>query len=54
MRDRLDTPQLDAIGMFISGFIDAWLDVQEEQVFQTEVVTLEGKEREGIMQIVTS
>ncbi len=30
------------------------LNVQEEQVFQTEVGTLEGTEREDIMQIVTS
>jgi predicted transposase YdaD len=30
------------------------LNVQEEQVFQEAVGTLEGTEREGIMQIVTS
>jgi predicted transposase YdaD len=30
------------------------LNVQEEQVFQESVGTLEGTEREGIMQIVTS
>jgi predicted transposase/invertase (TIGR01784 family) len=40
----------------ISGFVDTYLrlNVQEEQVFQESVGTLEGAEREGIMQIVTS
>ena len=40
----------------ISGFVDTYLrlNVQEEQVFQKAVGTLEGTEREGIMQIVTS
>jgi predicted transposase YdaD len=40
----------------ISGFVDTYLklNVQEEQVFQTEVGTLEETEREDIMQIVTS
>jgi flagellar biosynthesis/type III secretory pathway protein FliH len=40
----------------ISGFVDTYLrlNVQEEQVFQESVGTLEGIEREGIMQIVTS
>jgi predicted transposase/invertase (TIGR01784 family) len=40
----------------ISGFVDTYLrlNVQEEQVFQESVGTLEGTEREGIMQIVTS
>jgi predicted transposase/invertase (TIGR01784 family) len=40
----------------ISGFVDTYLrlNVQEEQVFQEAVGTLEGTEREGIMQIVTS
>ena len=40
----------------ISGFVDTYLrlNVQEEQVFQETVGTLEGTEREGIMQIVTS
>ena len=40
----------------ISGFVDTYLrlNVQEEQVFQEAVGTLERTEREGIMQIVTS
>jgi Domain of unknown function (DUF4351) len=40
----------------ISGFVDTYLrlNVQEEQVFQEAVGTLEGTEREDIMQIVTS
>jgi hypothetical protein len=40
----------------ISGFVDTYLrlTMQEEQVFQGEVGTLEATEREGIMQIVTS
>jgi predicted transposase/invertase (TIGR01784 family) len=40
----------------ISGFVDTYLrlNLQEEQVFQESVGTLEGTEREGIMQIVTS
>jgi flagellar biosynthesis/type III secretory pathway protein FliH len=40
----------------ISGFVDTYLrlNVQEEQVFQESVGTLETTEREGIMQIVTS
>jgi predicted transposase/invertase (TIGR01784 family) len=40
----------------ISGFVDTYLRLnsREEQVFQESVDTLEGTEREGIMQIVTS
>jgi predicted transposase/invertase (TIGR01784 family) len=40
----------------ISGFVDTYLrlNVQEEQVFQEAVGTIETTEREGIMQIVTS
>jgi predicted transposase YdaD len=40
----------------ISGFVDTYLrlNLQEEQVFQEAVGTLEGTEREDIMQIVTS
>jgi predicted transposase YdaD len=45
-----------AKSQLISGFVDTYLrlNVQEEQVFQTEVGTLEETEREDIMQIVTS
>jgi predicted transposase/invertase (TIGR01784 family) len=53
----LATLRLDpARSQLISGFVDTYLqlNVEEEQVFQTEVGTLEGTEREGIMQIVTS
>jgi predicted transposase/invertase (TIGR01784 family) len=53
----LATLQLDpARTQLISGFVDTYLrlNVQEEQVFQESVGTLEGAEREGIMQIVTS
>jgi predicted transposase YdaD len=49
--------QLDpARSQLISGFVDTYLrlNVQEEQVFQVEVGTLEETEREDIMQIVTS
>jgi Domain of unknown function (DUF4351) len=40
----------------ISGFVDTYLrlNIQEEQVFRTEVGTLEETEQENIMQIVTS
>jgi Domain of unknown function (DUF4351) len=39
-----------------AGFVDTYLqlNVQEEQVFQTEVGTLEATAQENIMQIVTS
>jgi predicted transposase YdaD len=39
-----------------AGFVDTYLqlNVKEEQVFQTEVGTLEETEQENIMQIVTS
>jgi Domain of unknown function (DUF4351) len=53
----LATLRLDpARSQLISGFVDTYLklNVQEEQVFQTEVGTLEETEREDIMQIVTS
>jgi predicted transposase YdaD len=53
----LATLRLDpARTKLISGFVDTYLrlNVQEEQVFQEAVGTLEGTEREGIMQIVTS
>jgi predicted transposase/invertase (TIGR01784 family) len=53
----LATLRLDpAKSQLISGFVDTYLrlNVQEEQVFQVEVGTLEGTEREDIMQIVTS
>jgi predicted transposase/invertase (TIGR01784 family) len=53
----LATLRLDpARTQLISGFVDTYLrlSVQEEQVFQESVGTLEGTEREGIMQIVTS
>ncbi len=53
----LATLRLDpARSQLISGFVDTYLklNVQEEQMFQVEVGTLEGTEREGIMQIVTS
>jgi predicted transposase/invertase (TIGR01784 family) len=53
----LATLRLDpARTKLISGFVDTYLrlNVQEEQVFQESVGTLEGTEREGIMQIVTS
>jgi predicted transposase/invertase (TIGR01784 family) len=53
----LTTLRLDpARTKLISGFVDTYLrlNVQEEQVFQESVGTLEGIEREGIMQIVTS
>jgi predicted transposase/invertase (TIGR01784 family) len=49
--------QLDpARTKLISGFVDTYLRLnsKEEQVFQESVGTLEGTEREGIMQIVTS
>jgi predicted transposase/invertase (TIGR01784 family) len=53
----LTTLRLDpARTQLISGFVDTYLrlNVQEEQVFQESVGTLEGGEREDIMQIVTS
>ncbi len=53
----LATLRLDpARARLISGFVDTYLrlNVQEEQVFQVEVGTLEETEREEIMQIVTS
>jgi predicted transposase/invertase (TIGR01784 family) len=53
----LATLRLDpARTKLISGFVDTYLrlNTQEEQVFQESVGTLEGTEREGIMQIVTS
>jgi predicted transposase YdaD len=53
----LATLRLDpARSQLISGFVDTYLqlNVQEEQVFQTEVGTLEDIEQEDIMQIVTS
>jgi Domain of unknown function (DUF4351) len=53
----LATLRLDpARSQLISGFVDTYLqlNMQEEQVFQTEVGTLEETEREDIMQIVTS
>jgi predicted transposase YdaD len=53
----LATLRLDpARSQLISGFVDTYLrlNVQEEQVFQVEVGTLEETEREEIMQIVTS
>jgi Domain of unknown function (DUF4351) len=53
----LATLRLDpARSQLISGFVDTYLrlNVQEEQVFQVEVGTLEETEREDIMQIVTS
>jgi Domain of unknown function (DUF4351) len=45
-----------ARSQLISGFVDTYLrlNVEEEQVFQIEVGTLEETEREDIMQIVTS
>jgi hypothetical protein len=53
----LATLRLDpARSQLISGFVDTCLklNIQEEQVFQAEVGTLETTEREDIMQIVTS
>ncbi len=53
----LATLRLDpARSQLISGFVDTYLrmNVEEEQVFQTAIGTLEESEREGIMQIVTS
>jgi predicted transposase/invertase (TIGR01784 family) len=53
----LATLRLDpARSQLISGFVDTYLrlNVQEEQVFQVEVGTLEESEREDVMQIVTS
>jgi predicted transposase/invertase (TIGR01784 family) len=53
----LATLRLDpARSQLISGFVDTYLklNVQEEQAFQVEIGTLEGTEREDIMQIVTS
>jgi predicted transposase/invertase (TIGR01784 family) len=53
----LATLRLDpARSQLISGFVDTYLrlNVEEEQVFQVEVGTLEETEREEIMQIVTS
>ncbi len=53
----LATLRLDpARTKLISGFVDTYLrlNMQEEQVFQASVGILEGTEREGIMQIVTS
>ena len=53
----LATLRLDpARSQLISGFVDTYLrlNLQEEQVFQVEVGTLEETEREEIMQIVTS
>jgi predicted transposase/invertase (TIGR01784 family) len=53
----LATLRLDpARSQLISGFVDTYLklNVQEEQVFQVEVGTLEETEREDLMQIVTS
>ena len=53
----LVTLKLDPAKMqLISGFIDIYLnlDEAEEQVFQTELGTIESEEREQVMQIVTS
>jgi predicted transposase/invertase (TIGR01784 family) len=53
----LATLKLDpARTQLISGFVDTYLrlNAKEEQVFKESIVTLEGTEREGIMQIVTS
>jgi predicted transposase/invertase (TIGR01784 family) len=53
----LATLRLDpARTQLISGFVDTYLRLngQEEKVFQESVGTLEGTEREDIMQIVTS
>jgi Domain of unknown function (DUF4351) len=53
----LATLRLDpARSQLISGFVDTYLqlNVQEEQVFQVEVGTLEETEQGNIMQIVTS
>jgi predicted transposase/invertase (TIGR01784 family) len=53
----LATLRLDpARTRLISGFVDTYLqlNIQDEQVFQDEVGTLDVTEREGIMQIVTS
>ncbi len=53
----LATLRLDpARTRLISGFVDTYLrlSAQEEQVFQTEIGKLEAREREDIMQIVTS
>ena len=53
----LVTLKLDPAKMqLISGFIDTYLnlDESEEQVFQTELGTIESEEREQVMEIVTS
>ena len=53
----LVTLRLDSAKMqLISGFIDSYLNLNEseEQVFQSELGTIELKEREEVMQIVTS
>ena len=53
----LVTLRLDPAKMqLISGFIDSYLNLNEseEQVFQSELGTIELKEREEVMQIVTS
>ena len=53
----LVTLKLDPAKMqLISGFIDTYLNLDEveEQLFQEELGTIESKEREQVMQIVTS
>jgi Domain of unknown function (DUF4351) len=53
----LITLRLDPAKMqLISGFIDTYLNLNEseEQVFQSELGTIESDEREEVMQIVTS
>ncbi|ELS02417.1 hypothetical protein Xen7305DRAFT_00021310 [Xenococcus sp. PCC 7305] len=53
----LVTLKLDPAKMqLISGFIDVYLnlDESEEQVFQTEISTIESEERSQVMEIVTS
>ncbi|ELS00588.1 hypothetical protein Xen7305DRAFT_00002890 [Xenococcus sp. PCC 7305] len=53
----LVTLKLDPAKMqLISGFIDTYLnlDESEEQIFQTELSTIESEDREQVMEIVTS
>ena len=53
----LVTLKLDPAKMqLISGFIDTYLnlDESEEQIFQTELGTIESEDREQVMEIVTS
>lgn len=53
----LVTLKLDPAKMqLISGFIDTYLNLNEleEQKFRNEIGTIESKEREEVMQIVTS